>query len=233
MRRPAASEQAPTSRSRPGPPCWCQTPIVPVRPVEPAGVQNDDLAAVGSPARVGEHGPGEAGQLPVTSPSRAWCRWVPRRPGRCQCVLVPAGAAATCSAVSPSRARGHARLAADADFLAEIDEAVLAAEHRLGRAVRHTGPLGALVAAGHLENAACLQEHRDVHGLDVGPPPRPGPRSRSCSRRARVTSDAPVPLEHLPPARKQTARWHHDVTVREVTAPRITRHFLYQIQGSL
>ena len=98
-------------------------------------------------------------------------------------------------------ARGHARLAADADALVEVDDAVLAAEHRLGRAGTHARRIGALVAPGHLEGAAGLRELADIHGLHVGP----GYPDRNfvlalAGGRARVASDALVLVEHLQPA---------------------------------
>jgi hypothetical protein len=61
------------SRTRAGSPAVAQGEVhsaglVPVPPLEAAGVQYDDLAVVAYSGQRGERGPGEAGQLLVTGP---------------------------------------------------------------------------------------------------------------------------------------------------------------------
>ncbi len=63
---------------------------------------------------------------------------------------------------------GDAGLAADADRLVEVDDAVGPPEHRAGWAGGRAGGVVALVAARHLKRSARLGEDPDVHVLDVG-----------------------------------------------------------------
>src|SRR5207237_423479 len=61
-----------------------------------------------------------------------------------------------------------ARLAADADVLVEVDDAVGAAIHRRGGTGGYARRMLTLVAAGDLESAARRRELPDVDVLDVG-----------------------------------------------------------------
>ncbi len=66
------------------------------------------------------------------------------------------------------RTRRDARLAADADALVEVDDAVGPAVHRGRRTRGDARCVLALVAARDLEGAACARERTDVDVLDVG-----------------------------------------------------------------
>ena len=102
------------------------------------------------------------------------------------------------------RAGGHACLAADADALVEVDDAVLAPEHGLGRACRHARRVLALVAPGHLERPSDLREYPDVHGLDVGPGHPDRHLVLALARGgARMAPDALALVKHLDPARRR------------------------------
>src|SRR6185295_7323994 len=67
------------------------------------------------------------------------------------------------------RAGGHAGLAADADRLVEIDDAVCALEHCRGRTGSDTRRVRALIAARHLMSAARLWKDADVDMLHIRP----------------------------------------------------------------
>jgi len=119
------------------------------------------------------------------------------------------------------RAGGHARLAADADRLVEVNDPVIPAEHRPGRTGRHARRVSALVAAGHLERAPQEGEGANVRGLDVGSrhPDRNLVLALAC-RGTRVASDALGLVKHLQPAHRPTAVWHHSATLRARPARR-------------
>ena len=104
-------------------------------------------------------------------------------------------------------AGGHARLAADADGLVEIDDAIGALEHRGRGARRHAGRVRALVAARHLMRASSLRECPYVHVLDVGA--RHGERDEVlglAGGRAGVAADAARLVDDLAPARRRRRR---------------------------
>ena len=97
-------------------------------------------------------------------------------------------------------AGGDARLAPDARLLVEVDDAVLALEHRARRAGGHARRVDALVAAGDLEVAAHLGEEADVDGLHVGARDADGHLVlRLARRRAGVAADAALLVDDLRP----------------------------------
>ena len=98
------------------------------------------------------------------------------------------------------RARRDARLAADADVLVEVDDAVGAAEHRRGGAGGDAGRMFALIAAGDLEGAARGRELADVDVLDVGAIDAEGDGVLRLARSAAgVAADAASLIDDLPP----------------------------------
>ena len=99
------------------------------------------------------------------------------------------------------RARGDARLAADADLLVEVDDPVLAAVHGLRGTGVDAGSVCALVAASHLESPPDLRERPDVHGFDVGPGDSERDFVLALARRSTgVAADAAILVQHLHPA---------------------------------
>ena len=97
-------------------------------------------------------------------------------------------------------ARSDARLAADADRLVEVDDAVGTAVHRRGGTRRDARRVVTLVAAGDLERAPSLRKAPGVHVLHV----RPGHGERHfvlrlARGRARVATDAPRVVDDLRP----------------------------------
>src|SRR6185503_9391015 len=96
--------------------------------------------------------------------------------------------------------RGHARFAADTDRLVEIDDPVLAFEHRRRWASCDARCMRALVAARHLVRATGLRKHADVYVLDVSASNRKRDEIfRLAGRRARMTADAPRVVNYLGP----------------------------------
>ena len=99
-------------------------------------------------------------------------------------------------------AGGDAGLAADADRLVEVDDAVAARVHGRGGAGVGAGRVGALVAARHLEGAPRLGEDPDVDILDVGA--GDGQRHlvlRLARRGAGMAADTALVVDDLGPAR--------------------------------
>jgi hypothetical protein len=101
---------------------------------------------------------------------------------------------------------GDAGLAADADRLVEVDDAVRPPVHRLGRAGGGAGRVRALVAPGHLERSADLREGPDLGRLDVGPGHPERDLVLALARRgARMAPDALVLVQDFCPALEQVA----------------------------
>src|SRR5207244_7448985 len=106
------------------------------------------------------------------------------------------------------RARRDARLAADADVLVEVDDAVAAAEHRRGGAGGDAGRMLALVAAGDLEGAARGRELSDVDVLDVGAVDAEGDGVLRLARGAAgVAAEAASLIDDLPPLHRFGQSW--------------------------
>src|SRR5438132_1568843 len=106
------------------------------------------------------------------------------------------------------RTSGHAGFAADADRFVEIDDAVVALEHRGGRTRGHAWRMRTLIAARHLMRAANLREDTDVNVLDV----RAGHADRHdifrfARRGARMTTDAASVVDDLRPLHATVASW--------------------------
>jgi hypothetical protein len=101
------------------------------------------------------------------------------------------------------RAGGHARLAADADRLIEIDDAVVAFEHRARRAGRHARRMRALVAARHLMRPARLRIFADIDMLDIGARHRDRHEIfRLAGGRTGMATDTARLIDDLSPARR-------------------------------
>jgi hypothetical protein len=103
-----------------------------------------------------------------------------------------------------------ARLAADAGTLVEVDDPVVPLVHGRCRTGGHARRVRALVAPGHLKGAPHLRERANLRGFHIGP----GHPERDlvlafAGRRACVTANAGILVEHLHPALQEVIRAGH------------------------